>query len=78
MPASVRETANRAALSRRRRWWGEGALSDIFINYYKTKTFAYMYATVILLRKTGQVGFVHIVLTKHSPASAVPFIKKGH
>ena len=35
-----------------------------------------MYATVILLRKTGQVGFVHIVLTKHSQASAVPFIKK--
>jgi len=51
-------------------------LSDIFIYYYNTKTFAYMYATVILLRKTGQVGFVHIVLTKHSPASAAPFIKK--
>ena len=35
-----------------------------------------MYATVILLCKTGRVRFVYILLTKHSPASAVPFIKK--
>jgi len=72
----VKETARRAALSRRRRWWGEGELSGITIYYYNTKTFAYMYATVILLCKTGRVRFVYILLTKHSPASAVPFIKK--
>ena len=35
-----------------------------------------MYAAVILLRITGQVGFLHIVLTKLSPASAIPSIKK--
>ena len=29
MPTSVRETANSAALSRQRRWWGENSVSNI-------------------------------------------------
>ena len=55
---------------------GEREELGISIYYYNITVFAYICATVILLRNTGQVEFVHIVSTKHSPASAVPFIKK--